>query len=465
MPRRARHRRRSAPPAALARRRAPTINLPRTKAPILSAQPDPTSLATRLARNVGWLAGSKGLGALLSLVYLALAARTLGLAGFGAFATVLAYGQLIVNFAQFQSWQLVIRFGAGHLAAGDHPRLERLLSFAVALDAGSALFSAAAGFLLAGTAAALLGWPAGLETSAAWFGLSLLLWLRATPIGALRLLDRFDQLSAAETVTPIVRFAGAIAASIWFPSITAFLLVWTVSEILSSLMLWALARRTLARRGVRFRAGWPRGVRADNPGLWAFAWASNATASVNLAWQQVGTLVVGAESGVAAAGGFRMAFQIAQALAKPALLLGRVIYPELARLGGDAALDQAVRRATRLALISGAILVLLSVLLGRTALVLIGGPDYGGAAWLLVILTGSVAIDLWGFALEPALLALGRAWSALIARAAGAAAYAVLLTATIDRFDAYGAAWAAVGGSVVALAGSILLLRRARALS
>ena len=47
----------------------------------------------RALRNVGWLLTGKGVGAVLSLVYLALATRSLGVAGFGQFSLVLGTGQ------------------------------------------------------------------------------------------------------------------------------------------------------------------------------------------------------------------------------------------------------------------------------------------------------------------------------------------------------------------------------------
>ena len=46
----------------------------------------------RLLRNIGWLLTGRGLNAVLSIIYLALATRTLGLDHFGYFAIILALG-------------------------------------------------------------------------------------------------------------------------------------------------------------------------------------------------------------------------------------------------------------------------------------------------------------------------------------------------------------------------------------
>jgi polysaccharide biosynthesis protein len=89
---------------------------------------------SRVGRNLSWLAGSTGFGAVASLLYVALTARTLGPRGFGSFALVMTYGELITGLAQFQSWKAVIGFGAAHHEAGEKARLSRLFGYAATLD-------------------------------------------------------------------------------------------------------------------------------------------------------------------------------------------------------------------------------------------------------------------------------------------------------------------------------------------
>jgi len=419
------------------------------------------TLYARMSRNVGWLLGGKALGALLSLFYLAVAARLLGPYQFGIFAIVLSFGQAIANLVQFQSSQLIIRFGAAHLQARTPSRFTSLVRFSTLLDIVSAALSAVIGFFSAELFGRLFGWTAEVVAPAQWFSLSLMFWLRATPTGVLRLLDRFDQLTIAETLTPVVRFLGALVAILVPPSIGIFLIIWALSEALASLLLWMFARSALLQEGVAMSLGLPRQVAIENPGLWRFAFASNLTASTNLVWQQLGTLAVGGVVGAAAAGGFRIAFQIAQALAKPAMLLGRVIYPELARLGAAGDAGPAVWRSTAMAAVGGVAMVAVTALFGEASLSIIAGAPYASAGVILTILSISAAIDLAGFALEPALLAAGRAGYALFARMGGAIIYAFLLLITIDRWGVYGVAWSAVGGSLFALMISLILVKRA----
>src|SRR3546814_4688965 len=71
------------------------------------------------ARNLGWLLASRGVLAVLSLVYLGVATRTLGAADFGRFALITGASQAIALLVGFQTWQIVVRYGVDHLNSGD----------------------------------------------------------------------------------------------------------------------------------------------------------------------------------------------------------------------------------------------------------------------------------------------------------------------------------------------------------
>ncbi len=404
----------------------------------------------RIGRNTGWLLGSKGLGAVLSIAYLAIAARTLGPEGFGQFILVLTYAQAVANFVQFHSWQTLIRFGTSH--AGDGERLARLIGFSAMLDA----ISEAAGALVAIAGAMIIGffvdWTGAEQRNAALFGISLLFALRATPTGILRLFDRFDLAMAAESVLPVIRSLGALAAGGLSGNVVTFLLVWAAAELLTTLALWAVALRELARRKLAHipRGSWLRTVVAETPGLWRFAWLTNASSTIQLVWRQAGTLAVAVVVNPATAGGYRLAQQIAQALSKPITSLARAGYPEFAHMvaRGDPLLVTVIRRIMLLTVSAGAVLVVLVALFGHFVITTVAGDDFAFATPFLFLLSVAVAFELSGVVLEPLLLALGRPGRVLVIRTGAAAIYIMALAGMMAMFGAMGAAMGAVAGSM-----------------
>jgi O-antigen/teichoic acid export membrane protein len=403
----------------------------------------------RALRNAGWLLGGKGVSGLFSLVYLALAARGLGVEGFGRFAMILSYGQAVANIVQFQSWQTVIRYGAHHLKEERFPELRRILAFTGTLDfsaASSGVIIAAVGAFIVGPH---LGWSPADRLVAAVFGISLLFGVRGTPIGILRLFDRFDLSTYAESVLPTMRLIGAVAVYLTGPTIVKFLLVWAIADLLTSITVWWIAHGVVRRRAHAPSGAFLRGVTIENVGLWRFAWTTNITASINLIWQQLPVLAVGGSAGAGVAGGYRIASQVASALGKPTSLMTRAIYPEFARMAIDrpAKLGKVIRKATAVAAMVGICVVLVMLIGGKTILSIIGGHHYDFVYPMLILLTISVSIDFCSFALEPAMVAMGRPGSVLLAKAAVGLVYAPLLIAMLQFYGSIGAAMAAIFAS------------------
>lgn len=409
------------------------------------------SLIARLARNIGWLLSGQGVTAVFSLIYLAIAARSLGPKQFGIFMVVLTYAQLFANIVQFQSWKGVIRFGALHLSDGNRERLSRLLGFTAALDwssaIGGAVLAAGGSFVLA----PLFGWAPDVQHKAAIFAAALLLTTGATATGMLRLFDRFDLLIYCEAFSPSVRLIGAIIAWSSGGGVSAFLLVWALAALAQTSATW-IAALIVHRRGLSVGRRSFRQAVSENPGVWRFMWQTSLAGSFDFFWVQAGTLAVGAYAGPALAGGYRLADRIATSIAKPTETITRALYPELARLVASddrETLRKLFRRTAGISVALAAAVVLIAATAGRLILRLIAGPHFEFAQPFLLILAMSAAVNIAGFSLEPFHNAHGRSGRVLRARVVGTVAYLLLLTFLLPRFGAIGAAIATAITSAV----------------
>ena len=412
----------------------------------------------RIFGNAGWFLGSKGVAALLSIFYLALATRTLGIEGFGHFALVLGIGQAVTGLVTFQTWQLVVRFGMPHLAQGETAKLGRIIGFATILDVAGAI----AGSLLALIAIMLLAphfaWSATVMRDAIIFCVAMLVSQRSTPIGILRLHDRFGLAAAADTVTPVVRLIGAGAAALFSPGISGFLAAWACAEIMTAIIFWIVALR---HEPLVYRPGDIRRTLDENPGLWRFAWLTNAGSSLNLSSKQITLVLVGGFSGAAASGAYRVATQLSQALSKFTLALSRSVYPELVRVsvhGTPRELRRLIRRMTLITMAGGAGALLLMTLAGKPLLELVAGPEFASAYLPMLLLGAAATLDLGGASFEPALTAQGRPGLSLMMRSVAIVFQFGLMLWLLPGFGAVGAGWATLAGGIAsfALAGRAL---------
>ena len=412
------------------------------------------SLGSRLAKNIGWVVGSRGVSGIISIAYLAVAARALGPAKFGVFALILTYAQMIGNLVQFQSWKGVIRYGALHLSAGRNDRLGRLFGFTCALDIGSALAGAAIALVGVPLLAPLMHWHRDEETLASAFAAVLLLTTGATPTGMLRLFDRFDIVAYCEFVGPIVRLGGALIAWALGASVAVLLWVWAIAGVAQFLVQW-IAAIAATHSPIKLGIKSFKEAMRENERILPFMVQTNISNSVSMFWTQIGTLAVGAVAGPAEAGGFRFARRLSKGILRPVQPAILAIYPEMTRMVAEEdhrRLRTMVIRVSALAALLALGVVLATWIGGRQILHLLAGRQFEFAYPLLVLLMVASAIELVGFVFEPLQNAHGHSWNVLRSKLWAAAIYCALLVIMLPTLGASGAAWAAIVCALVLVA-------------
>ncbi|WP_379554347.1 lipopolysaccharide biosynthesis protein [Qipengyuania sp. DGS5-3] len=397
---------------------------------------------TRLFQNIGWLLTGRGFNAVLSLVYLALATRTLGLDGFGYFAIIIALGQTVTGLANFQTWQFVVRWGAGKDGPGE------VTGFAIALDMLSVAMGTVFAAILVATAQLWLPLPDELLWLTFGYCIISLISIRTTPTGLLRLRFKYGKATAAEAVQPTIRAAGAILAWLFMPTVAGFILAWAAAEVAVAAALWVVAAR---EERIDLSQISLRNIPRDHKDAWRFVWSTNMTGSLNIAGKQMMILLVGAIGGEAFAGGFRVASQLGQALVQLAQTVSKAIFPELVHAEDNA--HQMARRMANIALIGGVLAVLFAIFFGRWGLVAIAGPEFRVVYWAMVILAIAGAVELVGASLESLLVSAGRAGTAFLVRAAPTLLALGLLDVAMGWNGLKGAAFAVLGASALSVVG------------
>jgi len=409
----------------------------------------------RTVRNTGWLLISKLLGAVLSLLYLAMAARGLHAAGFGEFALILGLAQGMASLVGFQSWRIVLRWGTEPMLAGRDAQVSALLWFCGILDLLAALAGCAMTVLLVRFLTPHFGWSRSTADHAILFAFVLLLTVRSTAVGALRLHDRFRDGALADTATPVFRMIGALVAVFAGASVDGFLCAWAVAEVATAAAYWGLVWYRIRPETARLRLADIAGVPRALDGFWRFALFANLNSTFSSASQQVALLAVGYVAGPVSAGYFRLAHQLGQALLILAEMLSRSLYAEMARISASrsqVAMATLLDRTNRAALFGGLAVFCVVGVLGRPALYLIGGAAYVPAYPALVILGAAAAVQLVGVSFEPALMALGRTGTLLMVRAVALLCLAALLALLLPRIGILGAAFAMLADAIAAVA-------------
>lgn len=405
----------------------------------------------RVLANCGLLVGGKSVSGLLGLAYLALAVRTLGVETFGSLVVIHTVVEIAQTLVKFQSWQPILHYGTAALRHGRLDDLRRLVAFTARLDMGSAMAGAAGAAATLWFLGTTLGLPADVLPVATLYAGSLLFMITSTPTGLLRLFDRFNLVIWEDTVEAVVRLLGGVVLYLAGGGLGAFLVLWGVSAAAGALTSVGLAWHEARRRGLRWRMQESRPLTDGFDGIWRFVLSTNANSSLALLTNQLATLTVGMLISLPQAALFRIARQVAEAVAKPVKLMTAAIYPEFARLAADGlfeAMREFLWRALRLSAVGAGISALVLCLAGQWILTLIGGPQVAAALPTMLLLGAAAQIGVGTFALEPALISIGRAALALRIRLLSAVLYLPALVILVPWAGIEGAGIAAVGAAV-----------------
>lgn len=402
--------------------------------------------------------GARGVNAVLSLVYLALATRALGLEGFGQFILCVMFAQVITGLANFQTWQSIIRWGQERDSdQGEDVGIgrDRVTGFAIALDGVTIVSGLIAGALLLFFAGDWLPIPDELRLATFGFTLVSLLSIRSTPTGILRLHDLYARAAAADATTSMVRAPLALVAAFIMPSVEGFLAVWAAAELATAAVYWLFACRVQRPKWSTISLT---RLPSAEAGAWKFVIGTSLSASLLVVSRQVLVLLVGALGGAALAGVYRVAAQLGEGLLKLAQALLRATYPELVR---DPEAAQAIAaRITRIAVFTGLAAVVLSALFGKWVILAIASEAYLAAYVPMIVLSGAAALDLSGASLEALLVARGRAVTNFFVRAIPTLLAFAILPLLIARSGAEGAAACVLLASVLTLVGLVFFNRK-----
>ncbi|MEL6875001.1 MAG: oligosaccharide flippase family protein [Pseudomonadota bacterium] len=412
----------------------------------------------RVFRNSAWLFSSKGVSAILSLFYLAIVTRSLGVAGFGTFILIVSAGQIVAAFFRVQTWQAIVQFGTPLLAGPDRSGFRRIARRGFLVEAGGGILACILmGFLLP-PLAEQFGLGQDIQSGLLTYTLILLFAYRSTPTGILRAQDRFRDGAIGDVAIPVVRMAGAAGLVLTTPTMAGFLVVWGVSELICALILWLLVWRNGSNAVAQPPAELLDQQPAEMPSrslFFRFLLATNLSHLLNVIRERFVVIIVGLFVGAVAAGLFRLADQLANSINRLTEIFARPIFAELSRLYGQRNFDELSRlffRSLRISAIAGISMFVVLVLLGEPLIQLMSGPDYLPAYPLLLLLAAATIINLVGVGLEPLIQASDRAGTAFLLRLFSLLVLLGLLVVLLPGYAASGAAIAMLLSSALGAA-------------
>jgi O-antigen/teichoic acid export membrane protein len=415
---------------------------------LVSGMTERHPLLARTLRNLVHLAGGNASAAAINALVLVIMARMLGPAALGVFAMIESYGTLVDQIVRLETWQPLIRYGAQALEERHPTRFLALVKLGILADFAGAALAAGVALTAVPLAAHLLHWNSATADLARWYCLAVLAGISSTPVGVLRIFDRFRQFAWLEPSTAVVRLI-AVGLAFWLHgSIWHLLLIFIAVQWLYRLALGLLAWRELRNQGYGnpFAASLAE-VRPLARGYWRLTVATNAAALVRKSTQELDVLIVGSIAGATVVGIYDLVRRITTAAVKAGTMVQQVALPDLSRLWARRDIrgfKTLVGQIELLTTVAGIAFVLLVAVRGDWIIESLAGPRFAAAAGPLFVQSIAGCLFLCGSAIRPALITMGSETRLLGIVLISAAAFYLTLFLAVPSLGAIGASAAHV---------------------
>ena len=421
-----------------------------SKAP--QSEADKNLFRSRLASIAHLITGSFAVSAVMALSTV-VAARALGPEAYGVLALVLTIGRICERFIRFESWQPVIRYGTQKDVEGNPEAMGRLFLLGLLLDIGCALL---AGVVMLVGGFFILPYI-GLEQSdfylLAIFAPAIALNITGVPTAALRLADQFRLLAYFQLFSATLRLGMAGIAWAMDAPLGIFLAIWTLAQIINTVVFGFLTKRALEGMGIAnpLTAG-VKGLLDRFPGFMGFAWSTNLSSSLRTLTHEVDTLLVGAFAGPVAAGSYHIAKRFAKVAQQVAAHVQAVIYPDMSRMWANDRYSEVRAMKAKIQLCLGAIgfaATIAVVAIGRPGIALLFGEGFDLVYPMLVAQLIAVTCIMIGAPTRSTMLAMNRAGTVLKIAVLAAITFFAIAWATLSHVGAIGANYAHIGAAAV----------------
>ena len=371
------------------------------------------SLVGRIVRNSSYLLSATGISAGISMIQSILAARLLGVAGFGILGAITMFTSVINKFASFRMSELVVKY-VGHFSeANDSQRAAAVFKVAALLEMLASIAAFGLVWFLAPLGARYLAKDIATQPLFVLYGLILIANLVSeSSTGILQIFDRFRFIAYINILQSMVTLAIIVFVYFSKGGLQGILCAYLVGKAASALAISFVAMLEAIRR---WGWGWWKvQIKILIPQakeLGQFALSTNISASLSLINKDSELLWVSFLRNPVETGYYKLALTLANLVQLPISPLPQATYPELSR-------EVARRNWTNVryilrqgSYIAGGYTFVASLVLllwGRSLIRYFYTPEYLPAfPALLILLTGFIIANTFYWN-RTALLAIGR---------------------------------------------------------
>ncbi len=409
-------------------------------------------------------AAGKFINAISGLITMAVLARYLGPGPFGVIALFRTVVTVVDLYANFNTWQALIKYGTEAIAAQRPDDVKRMIKLAFLIDVTTAIIGAFVVFGLTLIIPDQFGWSADEAVLCAIYGLTLVSKVSGTTDGIFRICDAYRVQAVIAGIGAVLSTAAVVIAVALDASFEGCVIALVAAEIASNIATTITSIWVANQAGYR---GWMKttlaGLRTTFPGIVRFFVATNAQLTVKTTQGEIDMLVIGSMLGKEAAGLFRVVKQLGTIPGRVFLPFEIVLFTELARCSANhdyAGFRRLLLRAVAIAGVGSLLIWIVAATFAGPLIELVAGPAFSSVApafrWYLL----GMVVQVCGTTVMRSMIALGRPGTAFLFDAASLVVLIVAVLFGAHHLGLVGVAMAIVLHKAVQLAWSTSVVWR-----
>ncbi len=400
----------------------------------------------RLLTNAKTLLTGNAISSIFSLISFALCARALGPELFGVFVTIQTYVLIIDRLINFQSWQAIIKYGTDDIQHNRIAQFKKLIRYGFSLDITTAILGTIIAYLGVSLLSQRYVWSPDLVHYAHIYCFLILFNISGTPIGILRLFNRFKTYTYPQIISQGLKLIFILIAYSIKAPFQYYIIIWFIFDILNYLLLVTFSLLELKNQNLlNFFKKEDTKQENTRKGIWSFVISTNLISSIRLATRELDLLIIGGILGLKAVGMFKIAKLFASIIIKIFDPIYETIYPELTKLVSEKKFKKFSSLILKTSLMSGAgvlIYLLGFIIFGQFLIDTFFSSAYSTIYSTTIFYLFAIAIAIATTPLTPAVLAIGEHKSLFRTILIATVIYFICLPRFLVEYNLNGAAYA-----------------------
>lgn len=281
----------------------------------------------RIIRNFIVLLTGEGLCSILGMLSVVLIVQAIELNGNGKILSIQTYCLLLTNIFAFKSFQALIKYISKNLEDKNYESVKSYIKQSYILDIIAAIITMIISLIFVRGYAVFMKWDSQLLSFSYIFIIGIIFQIQGTPIGILRIFDKFNYITYNNIGVAVIRFIAAIIGIIFKFDLEFYMYMEAILYIIPNIILNYLAYKTLKQNNLN--DFYKTKINFDKE-FFKFNFYSNIASTIDIPVGTFTTIMINKYLGFSEIAVYKIFEKIGSLIGKVGSPIGQIIYPELA---------------------------------------------------------------------------------------------------------------------------------------